>query len=133
MASVNRYVAYTPAPSQTISNDQAPSGWELVSARTTPNVPREDISVLSGVLRAVGLVSITYAIEYFTMDADDTLTTEYCAETPALQLSYFGKFVDNVYLVGGQLSVAPAAGGHGICAARFVQNILSLGQRVMYA
>ena len=133
MASVNRYVAYTPAPSQTISNDKAPSGWELVSAMTTPNVPRQDISVLSGVLRAVGLPSITYALEYFTMDAATDLTIEYCAETPALQLSYFGEYVDNVYLVGGQLSVAPVAGGHGVCASRFVQNIIALGQRVMYS
>ena len=133
MASVNRYVSKTPSPSQTITNNKAPTDWDLVSARTTPSAPREDISVLSGVLRAVGLPVISYALEYFTMDAATAVTIEYCAQSPAMQLNYFGEDVDNVYLIGGQLSVSPAGGGHGILAARMVQNVVALSQRVMYA
>jgi len=127
------YTAVTPSPNVSLTNPDAPSGFDLISCSVQEDPPREDIPTLTGILRAVGLPRVRYQLTYFTMDAVPaaTLLTE---DTSGVSgFIYCGKTLDNVYLVGGALRVAPTGGDRGIKGVTYAQVFAALGQRVAYA
>lgn len=133
MAGINNYVPYTPSPNVAVTNDQAPSGFYLISAQTGENAPRSDTPTLTGILRTVGIPEVMYTLQYFTLSKVSTaLTQEYVDNDPALQLVYFGDYIDNAMLIGIDIAVQPATGDRGLLAMRVTQNIVALGQRITY-
>ena len=139
MPGVVNYSPQTPSPATTVTatvNDVAIPGsqFHLVSASTQEQTPVQEISTLAGLLRAVGLPTVTYQLRYVTMDAiTAALTTEYVNSSPALQLEYFGSFVNNAFLVGVQIDVQEVAEGHGLLMLGVTQSIVALSQRASYA
>jgi len=130
---MNNFTAHVPSPSTTVTNDQAPWGFLLLSAQSGENVPRQDIPTLTGVLRTVGLPEITYDLKYFTMDAvASALALEYVDTATVLELVYFGVAVDNVFMIGLDIAIQPVDGDRGILAMLVTQHLVALAQRVDY-
>jgi hypothetical protein len=126
------YTSVTPSPDVSITNSAEPGvGWNLISCTPREEPPRGDIPTLTGIVRAVGLPQVTYQLQYFTMGtiAAGVVLQE---DTNGVALTYCGKDLDNVFLVGGGLRIAPAAGGRGILGVTYTQVMAALGQRLAY-
>lgn len=125
MASI--YTAKTPSPAVTVSNSAAPSGWKLLSAGVSEDVPRSPTATLSGEHVAVGIPSVAYQLVYFTLTAIESgdIQTE---KATALTFSYCNKTIDDAFLVGGALQIN--RGARGLLAVQYTQQIIALGRRV---
>ena len=132
MPGVTNYVPYTPSPNTAVVNDQNPgAGFYLIAAQTQENVPRSDVPTLTSILRPVGLQEVSYILQYFTMAAiSAAIDLEYCDNSPALQLQYFGAYVDNAFMVAGSVGISPVSGDRGILAVRWTQRTVALAQLV---
>jgi hypothetical protein len=133
MGSTFRYRLYTPSPATVVTNDQAPSGFKLVSATPNANAPVQEVPTLEGTIRVVGLPSVTYQLRYLSLaTVNSALTLEYFDHDPPLEFVYFGASVDNAMLTGVGISVQEVAEGRGVLALIVDHTILALGQRAAY-
>lgn len=133
MPSLNNYTSHAPSPNCAVTNGAEPAGFLLISAQPQENVPVDEIPTLTRLLRPVGLPTVGYSLRYFTMSAvTSALAEEYAQSSPALQFAYFGKFVNNVFMIGGSLQASPVAEGNGVVALTLVQNLIALSQRAAY-